>query len=83
MLSCKDITKLVSESLDRKLPWWTRVNIRMHSLLCGVCSGFRKDLLHIRDESRRHSEEFEDFDKDVQLSDDARNRMRKLMESNE
>lgn len=83
MLTCKEISKLISESLDRKLPLWSRVKIRLHSMMCSVCKGFRKDLLHIRDQSRRYNEEAEDSDLDVQLSDKAKDRMRKVLKSPE
>lgn len=83
MLTCKEITQLISESLDGKLPLWSRVKIRLHFMVCSMCAGFRKDLLHIRDESQRYSDEADDSGLDVRLSDEARNRMRKTLESRE
>lgn len=84
MLSCKEVTKLVSESLDHKLPWWKRMNMRLHLSMCKMCSGFRKDLTHLREEARHHSDEIveDDTDPDIKLPDDARGRMKRLLESN-
>lgn len=83
MLSCKEVSKLVSESIDHKLSWWQRINLWMHIGMCGLCWRFRKDLLHIHEEAIEHAEEIEQdaADSDVKLSDDSRDRMQRLIES--
>lgn len=83
MLSCKEVSKLVSESLDRKLSWWQRINLWMHLGMCGLCSRFRKDMIHLHEETQQHAEEIEQdtADADVKLSDDSRDRMKRLLES--
>ena len=85
MLSCKEVSKLVSESFDRKLSRWQRVNLWMHLSMCKICWGFRKDLTHIHEETRYHAEEIVnvDADSDVKLSDDSRERMKRLLESHQ
>ena len=47
MLMCKDISKLVSQSLDRKLPLRLRMEIRLHLMMCSICRTYRKRLLLI------------------------------------
>ncbi len=81
MLNCKDVSKLVSESLDRKLPFWARVGLWMHLGMCRVCWGFRRDLVHIRNETRQHSEAIERdvHETDVKLSEETRQRMKRLL----
>lgn len=37
MLNCKDTAQLVSKSLDTSLPWWTRMQLKVHVALCKVC----------------------------------------------
>ena len=44
MLSCKEVMQLASEQLDRKLPFWTRVSLRMHVILCRGCSRYRRQI---------------------------------------
>jgi len=48
MLSCKEVTRLVSESLDRQLPLRQRLAVRMHLLLCKACTRYRRQLLFIK-----------------------------------
>ena len=53
MLSCKDVTKLVSESMDRSLPLGKRIGMRLHLLNCKFCAGYERQLLLIRETARR------------------------------
>ena len=48
MPSCREISRVVSESFDRNLPLRRRMAMWMHLLMCGHCSRFRKELLAIR-----------------------------------
>jgi hypothetical protein len=52
MLSCKEVSRLVSESLDRELPFRQRVPLRLHLLMCSLCSHFRRQLLFLRGAAR-------------------------------
>lgn len=36
-LSCKDAARLLSEKRDRRLPWRTRITLRLHMLACKMC----------------------------------------------
>ena len=39
--SCKQVVRLVSESLDKqKLPFWTRMQLWMHLEMCGILQIF-------------------------------------------
>lgn len=44
MLSCKEATKLVSDNLDRKLPLWTRIGLRLHAAMCKGCAAYRHQI---------------------------------------
>ncbi len=81
MLSCKEISKLVSESLERKLTLWQRMNLWMHLSMCGLCNGFRKYLLRIQDQTHQHATEIEQGigDTDQTLPDEARERIKQLL----
>lgn len=75
MLSCREVSRLVSQSLDHKLSFRQRQQLRLHLLFCKLCSGFRRDLLAIRKAARREA-----GDPDVTLSPEARQRIEKLLE---
>lgn len=53
MLSCKDVTKLLSESMDRSLPLGKRIGVRLHLILCKWCARYERQLLLIRGTARR------------------------------
>lgn len=53
MLTCRDVTRLISESMDRTLPLGKRIGIRLHLLLCRFCTRYERQLLLIRDTVRR------------------------------
>jgi len=53
MLSCKDATRLISDSMDRSLPLGKRIGIRLHLLVCRFCFRYERQLLLIRDTVRR------------------------------
>lgn len=53
MLACKDVTRLLSESMDRSLPLGKRVGVRLHLLICTFCARYERQLLLIRETVRR------------------------------
>ena len=53
MLSCKDVTKLLSESMDRPLPLGKRIGVRLHLIICKWCARYERQLLLIRETARR------------------------------
>ena len=48
MATCKEISKLISESHDRPLSWIDRVKIRLHLAMCFICRNFSKQVDMIR-----------------------------------
>jgi hypothetical protein len=77
MLSCRDVSQLVSESLDRKLSFRQRMQVRLHLLMCRLCSRFRRQTLFLRDAGRRLAVE----ETDDTLSPEARERIKQLLKS--
>jgi len=47
--SCKDVSFLLSRSLDRPLPWTTRLSLRMHLMMCSFCRVARRQTLAMRE----------------------------------
>jgi hypothetical protein len=48
ILSCKEATRLVSQGLDRRLPFGRRVALRIHLAICDGCTNFRKQAEFLR-----------------------------------
>ncbi len=48
MLTCREISKWVSESLDRKLPLHLRVEVRLHLMMCRMCRRYRRQTVALR-----------------------------------
>ncbi|WP_126444903.1 zf-HC2 domain-containing protein [Sulfuricystis multivorans] len=48
MLSCKEVTHLLSEGQDRKLSLRERLALKMHLAMCKGCTNYRRqmDFLH-------------------------------------
>jgi hypothetical protein len=45
---CHDITRLLSQSMDRRLPLPTRLSIRLHFAICVWCKRYGQQLTIIR-----------------------------------
>ena len=48
MLTCKEVSHLVSEGLDRKLGLGERVALRLHLAICQGCTNFSKQMEFLR-----------------------------------
>ena len=76
MFNCKEVTRMVSESLDRKLPLHQRMGIRIHLLMCKFCSRYRKQLLILREAMRLYARYGEDAEPYLILPPEARERIK-------
>ena len=47
-LSCKEVTRLVSQGMDRRLPLGRRLALRVHFAICDGCTNFRKQMQFLR-----------------------------------
>jgi len=48
LLSCKEVSQLVSQGLDRRLGLVERVRLRIHLAICDGCTNFSKQMLFLR-----------------------------------
>jgi hypothetical protein len=78
MLSCKEVSRLVSESMDRRLPFRQRFVTRLHLLMCSVCSRFRRQMQFLRDAAHSFGEGGE-LSANVRLSPEARARIQEAL----
>jgi hypothetical protein len=81
MLSCKDVTQLISESMDTSLPIGKRIGVRLHLLMCKFCARYERQLLLIRETVRRlgATGEMPGEPLGEELSEEAKERIRKSL----
>ena len=79
MPSCKDISALISEGMDRNLPLRKRLSIRLHVSMCGLCRRYEKQL-HLLRESVSHYADPENNVVEKSLSPAAKERLEKALE---
>ena len=80
MLSCSEVTQLVSESLDRELSFRQRMSTKMHLMMCKLCSRYNKQLAGLREAVRLHSASEEDIDiYPASLPSEARERIKQAL----
>jgi Putative zinc-finger len=82
MLSCQEVTRLVSESLDNNsLTFWQRMQVRLHLLMCSLCSRFRTQAEFLRQAARKYAFASEDDATGPSLPDAARKRIKDALKS--
>jgi hypothetical protein len=77
MRTCREVSRLISESMDRRLPFGQRVGLRIHISMCRFCSRYRRQLILIREAMRRYLDVVEPSETfpSMTLSNDARRRI--------
>ncbi len=46
-LSCEETARRISESLDNELPWFQRILLKMHFLMCAACKESARQVLDL------------------------------------
>ncbi|MEO8159451.1 MAG: zf-HC2 domain-containing protein, partial [Betaproteobacteria bacterium] len=64
MLTCRQVSELVSHSMDRHLGWFERWRLQAHLKACEGCRNFQKQMTFMRTALRNHPV-IKDEDKDV------------------
>ena len=82
MLSCKQVTELVSQAHDRHLSFREWLGIRIHLFTCTMCARYKKQLGIIVKAIRQYLQHPETLDTPhTQLSQKARERINKAIDS--
>lgn len=58
MLSCIEVTRLVSESLDRELSIPEKFRLKTHLMMCKGCTNFREQMTFLRTACKRYASEY-------------------------
>jgi predicted anti-sigma-YlaC factor YlaD len=82
MLSCKQASEVISQSLDRKLTTVERFNLKLHLLICKYCRYFSQQLKTLRVAVKANLVALEN-DNTIEMSTEAKKRIAALVESNQ
>ena len=52
MLTCKEVSRLVSQGLDRRLSLRERIALRIHLAMCHGCENFSRQMQFLRRAAR-------------------------------
>ncbi|QXD28030.1 hypothetical protein GA003_18835 [Opitutia bacterium ISCC 52] len=77
--SCKDMSRLCSESLDRKLTLGERIRMCMHGWICSWCIDYSDQVQKVNHTVKDEGESLAELKGD-RLSEDCKARMRALLE---
>ena len=53
MLTCKDVSQLLSQSFDRSLTLMEKIGLRFHMMICKPCPRVHQQLTVLHDASKR------------------------------
>ncbi|MEW6165483.1 MAG: zf-HC2 domain-containing protein [Pseudomonadota bacterium] len=53
MMNCKEATRLMSQELEHKLSFGTRLGLRLHLLICRGCRATERHFAFLRTAARR------------------------------
>jgi hypothetical protein len=59
MQTCREISALISQGLDKKLSFAERLAIYLHLLICSPCRNFRKHSLFIRKAAQHYVDQLQ------------------------
>jgi hypothetical protein len=78
MLRCREVSKLVSESMERRLPLRYRMELWIHLTLCRLCAGFARQTRLLRRAAQEEPERLvgDKSSPQATLTPDARERIK-------
>ena len=79
MLNCREVTRLVSKSMDHRLPWHQRLAMRFHLLYCVWCRRYAAQIQFLRKATKALVVESTEA-ATPKLSVEAKEQMRKRLE---
>ncbi len=81
MFKCKDISHLISRSMDQKLPLRIRIGIKFHLMMCDLCLRYKKQLELIHKAISKFDTDKEELFPVKQLPDKTKEKIKKNLEN--
>lgn len=79
MLTCREVTALYSESMDRSLPLGQRLSLWAHFAMCKWCKRYKQQLLFIRRALRENPDRLIGQEPQAVMSPEVRERLRQVL----
>lgn len=79
ILECREMSKLITASMDGKLAWRERLMMKLHLLACDPCANFLKQVTFIRTALGHAARNLGEYDEAISLSPDARHRIKSAL----
>jgi len=75
---CRDMVRILSQSMDQSLPLSLRIKKRIHYLICCWCQRYEEQLRYIRDTARQFPEHANEVSRPP-LNEEAKERMKQKL----
>jgi hypothetical protein len=75
---CREVVRLLSQSMEVKLPITTRIRIRIHFLICVWCQRYEKQLRGLREIASSLPQHVDGFGSET-LSDSSKERLKQAL----
>ena len=75
---CREVVRILSQSMDSKLPLKTKVQLRFHYLICAWCQRYEKQLHELRKFARAVPDHVEEMSMES-LSSESKERMKQAL----
>ncbi|MEN8210277.1 MAG: hypothetical protein ABFR31_01050 [Thermodesulfobacteriota bacterium] len=79
IFNCKDISRLISRSMDQKLPLGIRLGIKFHLMMCDLCLRYKKQLELISKSMSKIETDRQDNYPTAHLPDQAKKEIKKAL----
>jgi hypothetical protein len=78
---CREMVRILSQSMDEPLPLMMRIKKRLHFLSCCWCQRYEEQLRYMRDTTRQFPEHADEAS-DTEFSAEARERIKRRLAEN-
>ena len=78
--TCKEVTRLASDAMERKLSLRQRIDFKLHLLICSLCMRYVKQLEMMREIAHQHPAKSEAAST-TKLPPNSRERMKQALRS--
>ncbi len=80
MFDCREISRLVSISMDHRLPLRKRAGLRLHLMMCRYCARYRRQLFFLRELMCSYNQRCDVQADSISLPPKARERFRRRLQ---